>query len=148
MKKAKTKTVMSLGFAPPCFLAALMMMSVPAAATASPVLRQCGTMHVGALRPAGYKTERLMVARDLSCAKGRRSADKYYTSHAPCQGSGCFRMIDNLNCGGGQSSLLGGVALLCTPRNDPSAVVIELRVRPKPPPSSLETDGRARSTRL
>jgi hypothetical protein len=127
-------------------LAAVIGVGVPATTTARPAaLRKCGTMHVRALRPAGYKTERLFVARGTSCAKGRRYVQAYYTSHAPCQGSGCFRTIGDLNCGGGQSSILGGVALLCTRQSDPSVVVIGLRVRPKPPPPSLETDRRAQS---
>jgi hypothetical protein len=128
-------------------VAAVIGVGVPATTTARPAaLRRCGTMHVRALRPGGYTTERLFVARGTSCAKGRRYVQKYYSSHSPCQGSGCFRTVGGLNCGGGQSSILGGVALLCTLRTDPSVVVIELRVRPKPPPPSLETDRGSRST--
>jgi hypothetical protein len=147
MRRPTTNTVVRRALTVPCVIAAVMIITVPAPATASSALRPCGTMDVRALRPGGYKTERLMVDRGLSCAKGRGTVRRYYTSTASCLGSGCFRLIDNLNCGGGQSSILGGVALLCTLRDDPSAVVIELRVRPEPPSSSLETDGRVRATR-
>ena len=122
-------------------VAAFVGVSVPAAATArAAALPRCGTMHVRALQTAGYKTERLVVARSLSCANGRRYVNRYYTSHASCQGSGCFRVIGNLSCGGNQSSILGGVALQCTLRRDPSDVFVELRVRPKPPAPSLQPD--------
>ncbi len=89
------------------------------------------------LLSAGYTHERMVVAkRQLSCAAGRAAVHAYYTSRVECQGSGCFRQIGSLNCGGGRSSLLGGVALLCDLRAHPSMMALELKVPPLPPPPS------------
>ncbi len=61
----------------------------------------------------------------------------YYTSHEEGKGSGDFRQIGPYNCGGGLSSLRGGVALLCDRVQRSYDVVLELRVKPLPPPPAL-----------
>jgi hypothetical protein len=102
-------------------------------AAASPSY-ECGDMHVSQLKLSGYSSERLVVSRRvLSCAQGRKLVTAYYTSHEEGKGSGGFRKLGSYNCGGGLSSLRGGVALLCNYYPRSFVAVLELRVRSLPP---------------
>jgi hypothetical protein len=118
-------------------LTAGLALGLASSASASPS-HKCGDVHVSQLRPNGYTSEHLVVSpRVLSCAQGRRLVTSYYTSHEEGKGSGAFRKLGAYNCGGGLSSLRGGVALLCDVVSHESDVVLELRVKPLPPPPSL-----------
>lgn len=113
-----------------------LVVAVPAGASGTPT-HSCGYVHVPQLRSAGYRRERMVIAqRQLSCAAGRVTVSGYYNSRVKCQGSGCFRAVGSLNCGGGRSSLLGGVALICDLLDHSSTVVLELEVPRLPPPPS------------
>jgi hypothetical protein len=112
-------------------------LGLASSASASPSYK-CGDMHVGQLHPNGYTSERLLVSpRVLSCAQGRSLVTSYYTSRQEGKGSGAFRKLGAYNCGGGLSSLRSGTALLCDLVSQRSDVVLELRVKPLPPPPSL-----------
>jgi hypothetical protein len=98
----------------------------------------CGNVHLSALRRFGYRSEHLLIVpRTLSCARARRLATSYFTSHAEAHGSGGFRQLGAYYCGGGLSALHSGTALLCLDRSDGSRVILELRVRPLPPAPPL-----------
>ena len=119
----------------PAFFAGAVLCLAPAA-VASPS-HTCRDMHVSQLKPNGYSSERLVVSRRvLSCAQGRKLVTAYYTSHEEGKGSGAFRKLGSYNCGGGLSSLRGGVALLCNYYPRSFEVVLELRVPPLLPPAS------------
>jgi len=95
-------------------------------------------VHVSQLRSNGYTSERLVVSpRVLSCSQGRRLVTSYFTSHEEGKGSGVFRTLGAYVCGGGLSALRSGVGLECGLVRDEYDVVLELRVKPLPPPPPL-----------
>jgi hypothetical protein len=118
-------------------LTAGLVLGLASSASASPS-HKCGSVHVSQLRPNGYTSERLVVSpRVLSCSQGRRLVTSYFTSHEEGKGSGVFRELGAYDCGGGLSALRSGVALMCGLGSNESDVVLELRVKPLPPPPSL-----------
>jgi hypothetical protein len=111
------------------------LLTFPLLAAATPSY-SCGDVRVPQLRSSGYSSEHLVVTHKvLSCESARKLVTAYYTSHREGRGSGAFRTLGAYTCGGGLSSLRGGVALLCEHPANSANVVLELRVRSLPPPS-------------
>jgi hypothetical protein len=105
-------------------------------AAASPLPGRCGQMHVHALNVAyGLTVESVRIRPgQISCAHARRDVNAYFASHAGCTGSGCFRPIHGLWCGGGNSGALSGIPLTCSPLRG-YKLIVELRAKPLAPPA-------------